>query len=349
MQRQTREAFNTLKHDLAALNGVSDVAEKFDVTPRVQQTLETRIQESSGFLKKINMLGVKEQVGDKVGIGVSGTIASTTDTTKGDRQPFNPTDMNSHRYMCEQTNFDTAIRYPILDAWAGFPDFQTRVRNSILRRQGLDRIMIGWNGTHRAPTSNRAANPLLQDVNVGWLEDVRKNAPQQYLFEVKSGSNEIKIGKGITMAEGFKNLDAVVLDATSSFLQPWYQDDTELVVICGRELLTDKYFPIVNQDQSNTEQLAADLIISQKRIGNLPAIRVPYFPANAMLICPLYLLSLYWQLGSRRRTIVDNAKRDQIENYESTNDAYVIEDYDGVAFIENLTFVDNNVPGAGGA
>lgn len=349
MQRQTREAFNTLKHDLAVLNGVSDMAEKFDVTPRVQQTLETRIQDSNGFLKKINMLGVREQMGDKVGIGVSGTIASTTDTTQQDRQPFNPTDMNSHRYVCEQTNFDTAIRYPVLDAWAGFPDFQTRVRNSIVRRQGLDRIMIGWNGTHRAATSNRTTNPLLQDLNIGWLENIRKNAPQQYLFEVKSGSNEIKIGKGVTPAEGFSNLDALALDMTGNFLQPWYQEDTELVVICGRELLMDKYFPIVNQDQPNTEQLAADMIISQKRIGNLPAVRVPFFPPKAMLICPLRLLSLYWQVGSRRRTIVDNAKRDQIENYESTNDAYVIEDYDGVAFAENITFVDGNLPGQGGA
>ncbi|WP_434477370.1 P2 family phage major capsid protein, partial [Escherichia coli] len=34
--------------------------------------------------------------------------------------------------------------------------------------------------------------------------------------------------------------------------------------------MADKYFPIVNKEQDNSETLAADVIISQKRIGNLP-------------------------------------------------------------------------------
>lgn len=38
-------------------------------------------------------------------------------------------------------------------------------------------------------------------------------------------------------------------------------------MICGRELLSDKYFPLVNKEQENSEKLAADMIISQKRMG----------------------------------------------------------------------------------
>ncbi|MDN4562901.1 P2 family phage major capsid protein, partial [Salmonella enterica subsp. enterica serovar Typhimurium] len=48
-----------------------------------------------------------------------------------------------------------------------------------------------------------------------------------------------------------------------------YQDDDELVVVCGRELLSDKYFPLVNKEQDNSEKIAADLIISQKRMGDV--------------------------------------------------------------------------------
>lgn len=48
-------------------------------SPSVQQKLETRIQESSEFLKRINIIGVSEQTGEKLGLGVSGTIASRTD------------------------------------------------------------------------------------------------------------------------------------------------------------------------------------------------------------------------------------------------------------------------------
>ncbi|GAB7269533.1 hypothetical protein DZS_09260 [Dickeya ananatis] len=116
-----------------------------------------------------------------------------------------------------------------------------------------------------------------------------------------------------------------------------YQDDTELVVICGRQLLADKYFPLVNKEQDNSEKLAADLIISQKRMGGLQAVRVPFFPANALLVTRLDNLSIYWQDGTRRRAVIDNPKRDRVEDFESVNEAYVVEDYDCTCLIENIT------------
>ena len=48
---------------------------------------------------------------------------------------------------------------------------------------------------------------------------------------------------------------------------------------------------------------------------------------------------MYWQRGSRRRHIEENAKRKRIENYESSNDAYVVEDYGFGCLVENITFV----------
>ena len=338
MRNDTRVKFNAYMSQIATLNSVDDVTKKFTVSPSVQQTLESKMQESSAFLSKINMMPVTEQEGEKLGLGIAGTIAGTTDTTSQDRVPVNPLDMAGNKYRCEQTNFDTVLRYSVIDAWAKFPDFQTRLRDQILKRQALDRIMIGFNGTSRAATSNRATNPLLQDVNKGWLQQIRENTPENWLKEIAAASGKILIGSQVTDADGFKTLDALVYDMVGSLIEPWYQDDTELVVLCGRTLLQDKYFPLVNSNQVPSEQMAADMIISQKRIGGLQAIRVPSFPANSLLITRLDNLSIYWQEGSRRRTIVENAKRDQIENYESSNDAYVIEDYDCVAFAENIQF-----------
>jgi len=339
MRNDTRVKFNAYTAQIALLNSVDDVTKKFSVDPSVQQTLETTMQESSDFLSKINVMPVSEQEGEKLGLGISGTIAGTTDTTTTDRTPANPLNMTDNGYRCEQTNFDTALRYSTIDAWAKFPDFQIRLRNQILKRQALDRIMIGFNGTSRAATSDRATYPLLQDVNIGWLQKLRTNAPENWMKEVLADSNTIQIGAAVTAANGFKTLDALVFDMVGELLDPWYQDDTELVVVCGRSLLQDKYFPLVNADQAPSEQIAADMIISQKRIGNLQAVRVPFFPANSLMVTRLDNLSLYWQEGSRRRTIVDNAKRDQIENYESSNDAYVIEDYGCAALADNIAFV----------
>ena len=69
---------------------------------------------------------------------------------------------------------------------------------------------------------------------------------------------------------------------------------------------------------------------------DLPAVRVPGFPANAMLITRLDNLSIYWQDGTHRRHVEEVPKRDRIENYESINEDYVVEDYGCGCLIENI-------------
>ncbi|SPZ59338.1 phage major capsid protein, P2 family [Serratia quinivorans] len=347
MRKVTREQYKKYVSQIANINGIDaiDVAAKFTVEPSVSQTLEEKIQESSGFLKTINIVPVDEQSGDKIGLGIDRPVASTTNTDEKDREPIDPTSLDEQGYMCTQTNFDTALKYSKLDSWAKFKDFQVKIRNQIVKRQALDRIMIGWNGVKRAKTSDFSVNKLLQDVNIGWLEKIRKGAPDQVMSKIldEAGavvSEKIRIGK----AGDYHNLDALVMDAVNELIAAWFQDDTELVAIVGRSLLADKYFPIVNKEQENSEMLAADVIISQKRIGGLQAVRVPSFPDNTILITRLDNLSIYWQDGTRRRHIIDNPKRDRIENYESVNEAYVVEDYQCAALIENIEILKPAAP-----
>ena len=86
MLKETRIAFNKYTAQVAKLNGIHDATEKFAVEPGVQQTLENKIQESSEFLNKINIIGVREKNGAKLGLGISGPTAGRTDTTTKTRQ-----------------------------------------------------------------------------------------------------------------------------------------------------------------------------------------------------------------------------------------------------------------------
>lgn len=340
MRNETRQLFDAYLQKVAELNGVSDATKKFNVNPSIQQTLETKMQESSDFLSRINIAGVPELEGEKLGLGFSGPVARRTNTETKDRETSDLTGMDSQKYRCEKTDSDTHIRYAKLDMWAKFPEFQTKVRDLIIRGQALDRIAVGFNGVRVAADTDRVANPLLQDLNKGWLQHYREHANgARYLKEVKAASGKIKIGANVALADGYKNLDALVFDLVGNLIDPWHQENPELIVLCGRSLLHDKYFPMVNTNNLPSEQAAADIIISQKRIGNLPAARVPFFPPNALLVTTYENLSIYWQEGSRRRTVVDNAKRDRIENYESSNDAYVVEDFGAGAFAENIELV----------
>lgn len=338
MKKTTRFKFNAFLTQLAKINDVAvpDISAKFTVEPSVAQKLENKIQESSAFLTLVNVIPVDEQSGEVLGLGVGSTIAGTTDTSTQERQPTDPTYIDGTGYKCTQTNFDTALPYSKLDLWAKFEDFQIRIRNAIVQRQALDRIMIGFNGVKREKTSNRKTNPLLQDVNIGWLEKIRQESPVHVISGIPGEDGQVSESVRVGEKGDFENLDALVMDAVDRKIAVQYQDDTELVVICGRGLLADKYFPLVNQQQPNSEALAADLIISQKRMGGLQAVRAPFFPANALLITRLDNLSIYWQDDTRRRAVIDNPKRDRVENFESVNEAYVVEDYDCTCLVENI-------------
>lgn len=332
MRNETRVKFHAYLDQVAKLNGVASAIQKFVVAPSVQQKMEQKIQQSSEFLGKVNITGVIDQEGEKLGLGVGSSVASTTDTTKGKRITTDISNIELvNKYRCEQTNFDWHIGYNKLDAWARQEGFQTMIRDAILKRQALDRITIGWNGRARAATSDRVANPLLQDVNKGWLQQIRDNAPQRVMTHGAT-AGKITVGQG----GDYTNLDALVFDLVNEMLDEWHQEDTGLVVICGRKLLGDKYFPIINQTQANTEKLAADIIVSQKRIGNLPAVQVPFFPANGLFVTRLDNLSIYFQEGTRRRQVKEASESDRVENYESSNEAYVVEDYGMAAMAENI-------------
>ena len=171
MKNTTRFKLNAYMSVLAEINKIdlSALNSKFTIEPSVSQTLESKIQESSAFLQAINIMPVSEQSGERLGLGIGTTIAGTTDTTMKEREPTDPTYIDGDGYKCTQTNFDTALPYSKLDMWAKFSDFQVRIRDAIVKRQALDRIMIGFNGLKREKTSDRVQFPLLQDVNIGWL------------------------------------------------------------------------------------------------------------------------------------------------------------------------------------
>jgi len=334
MRNDTREHFNAYLSQLARLNGVSSTSATFSVDPTVQQTLETRMQESSEFLGQIGIIGVDELQGEKIGVGVSSTIAGRTDTTgNGVRQPRDVSALDKKGYEAKHTDFDTAIRYAQLDSWAKFPDFQARLRDAILKRQALDRIMIGFNGVSAAANTDRQANPLLQDVNIGWLQQYRSNAPARVL---KDGKAEGKIVIGTGEEADYNNLDALVFDAIANLIDPWHRKDPGIVVILGSNLVHDKYFPLINKEQPASEKLATDMILSQKRMGGKQPVEVPYVPDGAALITSLENLAIYWQIGGRRRYVKEAPEKNRIENYESSNDAYVVEDYGLGCLIENI-------------
>lgn len=360
MRNETRALFAAYCSQIALLNSVPSATTKFNVDPVIEQKLEAVMAESSEFLSAINMIPVTQQEGQVLGLTTTRTIAGRVDTSGGDRRtPTDPTgNSEKRRYLCKQTNYDWARSYAAMDAWRHKPDFEILLRNAILQQQARDRIMIGWYGEEAADETDRVANPQLQDVNEGWLYKIRTKAPAQVFDDgnltvlsnkannpalkaiyVKAGATlyDASIDNDTAAAADYSSLDALVLDA-KRLIPEWWRGDTELVVIVGHDLVDDKYFNIAQTTGATaTEVEATDRILrSSKQLGGLPAVRVPFFPATSLLITRLDNLSIYWQEETRRRQLKDEPEYDRIANYESVNEAFVVEEYGMCALVENI-------------
>ncbi|QUG76365.1 phage major capsid protein, P2 family [Erwinia sp. E602] len=343
MENTTRQLFDQYIARQAQLNGVSPaaIAAKFAVDPTVQQRLEAAAQESDTLLSKINVFGVTQQIGQKVLIGSKGPMAGVNNSHTTRRNPGENQQLEPYNYTCRKVNYDYGISYEQMDAWAHQPNFQPLISAAMARQMSLDRIMIGFNGTSYADPSNRVANPLLQDCGIGWLQKIRDEAPHRVISGVtvtsRDEDNKV-IAKGT-----YGNLGAAVYDAKNSLMDEWHKRNPDNVVIIAGDLLTTSNFPAINamsQTNPNTEMLAGQLIVAQERVGNMPTFIAPYFPVNGVLITPFKNLSMYYQRGGLRRTIIEEPQYNRIATYQSSNDDFVIEDYGNVAFIDGITFAE---------
>lgn len=345
MQDHTRALFSAYVGQIAALNnlgshtftpGSTDI-KKFSVAPSIEQRLQAKLQTTSDFLSRINVIPVIPQIGDRVGVGVTRTLAGRTNTAAGQRRtPTSPFGSDAiDQYTAKQTNYDYAWPYALLDAWAHRPEFQQLCRDAVIVQKAQDIITIGFNGVKAEAQTDRTAYPLLQDVNLGWLYKMRTYAPGRVM---PHGSlDQAKVYVSDTGTADYENLDALVFDVIHNLLHEQFRGSTDLVVIVGGDLVHEKYFKIVSEaGNTATEMVARDVLLSSRQLGGKPTMQVPHFPANALMVTSLKNLSYYWQQGSNRRNIVEESALDQIANYESVNDAFMVEEYGKAALVENI-------------
>lgn len=336
MDNATRILFNRWLDRVATLNGVGSAREAFTITPTVQQTLEAKIQESSEFLSQINVYGVPELVGQKLGMGITQRIATRTDMSLANarRNPRDPSGLTGRGYQLAFTEFDTSLPYAKLDQWAKFPNFQQMLATMIAQAIALDRITIGFNGIEAKKGADKS-DPLLTDVNKGWLQYIREEAAERVFDEGAKTADKIVIGADAATTD-YRTIDALVYDAVHSHMPTWGRKRNDLVAITSGELLHDKYMPLINKVEKPTEQQARDIIMSTKRVGGRPGADVPFFPDGSILVTPLKNLSIYYQDGKRRRHIREEPELNRAADYQSSNEGYVVEDLDCVVLIENI-------------
>ena len=331
MQENTKKKLGEYVTAVAKQNGVDDATERFNVNPNGTQRIIAAIRESNWFLKRINIISVENQSGEAIGLGVTGMIASRTDTSgDGERKPKDYSGMTAMPYMCEQTNFDTALRYAKLDAWAHMKNFAKIISSHTREQIDTNKITVGWYGESVAKNTNPVTNPNGEDVNKGWFQAMRDHNADRLIKEGKT-PGELRIGEG----GDFINLDSAVLNV-KNLLHPACENDANLIAIIGSDLLgyeRAKFYEVHGNTPSEKSKVEEKQVIGT--YGGLPAVSVPGFPPTGIMVTSYDNLSIYIQKGSVRRSVgKKNDAKDQVENFESMNMAYVIEKLEKVAAVE---------------
>lgn len=343
MKETTKKVVAAYTAIIAKQNGVGDVTEKFSVTPAATQKIIAQMRESNWFLKKINIVMVTNQKGEALGLGVTGMIASRTNTKEGrKRKTKSVFNMDAMPYMCEQTNFDSHIRYDQLDAFAHLKGFNQIISNQTREQIDANKITIGFYGTSCEADTDAETNPNGEDVNKGWFQGIRDHNSEAMLVEGAT-TGEIRIGEGQALAEDgtgaglgdFINLDLAVMNV-KGLLGDVCANDADLVAIIGTDLLSydkAKFYAEHGNTPSEKSRIEDKQVIGT--YGGLTSISVPSFPPTGLLVTSFKNLSMYIQEGSVRRSVAKkNDELDQLDNFESMNMAYVIEHLEKAAAIE---------------
>lgn len=320
-----------LQEAIAETYNIDTVTRTFAVEPSVAQELNDKITAKADFLERINVVPVSEIKGDKVFLGVSSPVTSRTNTKTTEREAKDFSSLENNSYELASTESDVALPFAKIDAWAKFPDFQDRYTGSVQKQIALDRMLVGFHGTHAAPQTDISAYPMLQDVNKGWLQQAREQIPAQVLSEGTT-AGKIRLGAG----GDYANLDALVHDV-KQMIDLVFRDAGDLIAIIGGDLLAaDKAKLYAKQGDTPTEKERIEGAQVIATYGGLPAFSVPFFPDNAVLVTSWENLSIYYQASSWRRHLIENPKRSRVEDYNSRNEGYVIEQLEKLAMAENI-------------
>lgn len=333
MNNETRAFFNDqFKKALAKQYGQeASQGEVFSVSPTIAQTMETKIQESSGFLTSINTTPVREMSGEKVGMDVTGPIARRTDTEAGHKRvPKDPTTLDARRYYCEEVEYDVMMKWSKWDSWRKDKSFFARFSNLTIQQQAHDIIMAGWNGQYTALETDPTENPMLQDLNVGWLQYLINHAPEKVKGLNTDGSIDvIKVGPG----GDYENMDQLVYDLSHTLINKAFRGREDIRAIVGDELVLTENLRMYGNYEQPTEKKPLDMFISSMEYGRKKIVKAPHFPDRGVLLTPLKNLSRYWQLESRRRKIEDDHQLKAIVDFNFIRDDFVMEHIEAVAMV----------------
>lgn len=321
-----------------------------DFDPKKEISLNRDMQNFSGFLRLVNVLPRSQQRGGSLMVTNQGRVTKTNDTITGqERRPSDPKESKLNEYEMVKAHSDFRLHDDDIDSMSEFPDWVDLYRASFLEAMSNDRIIIGWHGEKHEKTSDLSKNPLLQDVNKGWLQLLKERAPSQVLKGGKE-SGVIKIGSKSAGGD-YTNLDHLVQDLLQGI--PLHKRSPGLTALVSESIMGGAE-GVYYQEQGNkpTEKVRIQEKAVTGMYGGLDSMPAPFMPQTGMVLTGLARngqqysnLSIYWQTNSWRRSVEYKASLESSIDWNARREAYHIEDLRSIVALdcEQIVFLESGL------
>lgn len=321
--------------------GVTNPSNQFAVTGPMETRLRDAMLDSVEFLKLIYVADVDQIKGQVVNVG---NYDIATGRKSGGR--FTTTQgVDGNTYELRETDSCAAVPWATLATWANAGsqgEFMRRMSQNATKRFALDILRVGFNGTSAATNTDPVANPLGQDVNIGWHKIVKDRSPEQIVTDAIYFNPDLPTDT-VPKAGEYRTLDAIVMEL-KALLHPSVRDDPSLRVLIGSDLVAAAQSRLMNQANKPSEQIAAQML--EKTIGGVPAIIPPFFPGKRIVLTIPTNLHCYTQKGTRSRKSENIEDRKQYEDKYWRYEGYAVEYDEAYAAVDEANMTIGAAPAA---
>lgn len=317
---------------LAKSYGVRDTSKMFAITPPKETLLRQALLEASDFLRLVNVKDVQQTTGQVISTGKPGIY---TGRKKGGRFS-RPLGVSGNTYALAETDSGSFLDYDTLTNWANSgseDEFFQLIQAFSNESFALDMLRIAFNGTSVAENTDPEANPLGEDVNIGWHQIVKARSPKQIITDA--------LTLGGTGAD-YVSLDAAVTDLLHTCILEQYRNDPNLCVLISGDLIGQDATTMMNMVDRPTERVAAQLL--NRQIAGKQVYTPPFMPEGRLIITTLSNLHIYTQAGTRKRKADWSDDRKQFENNYLRMEGYAVEHDELYAAFDKITPAESEVP-----
>lgn len=327
---QGQEFAELVQNNIAKTYDVTEkqVANTFSLTPSKEQRLNKDVTDKSGFLRLVNVEQRGQKTGTTLTIGRQGPGTQTNNTKSGTERRVNKRkEMTENPYQMHKSHTDFSLHDDDVSDWSEFSNWKSLYRSAFADTINDDRQMIGFHGKEHVKTSDLSTKSLMQDVNIGWIELLKKRNPTNVMTEGKT-TDIITIGEG----GDYANLDEYVSDIYQGI--PMHKRGRGMTAVIGQGLLAAAEGRYWNQQgETPTEKRLVNSQAILGTYGGLPAITADFFPENGIMITNLKRggnsranLTLHSQRKSWKRFVQYKPEIESTVDWNARWEGYHIDD-----------------------